>query len=116
MIGAASSKQYSGLPPTADTIAPSVTKTHQAVPAPSALFRAVELEVTDEIRIMIASEARILILNWNLRVYPRLRWLPRAGREMVFVINREFLDYNQMRSFKSVSSDIAFKYSYTFRF
>ena len=45
-----------------------------------------------------------------------LRWLPRAGREMVFVINREFLDYDQTRTFKSVSSDIAFKFSYTFRF
>jgi hypothetical protein len=45
-----------------------------------------------------------------------VRWLPRAGREMVFVINREFLDYDRTRSFKSVSSDIAFKLSYTFRF
>jgi hypothetical protein len=45
-----------------------------------------------------------------------LRWLPRAGREMVLVMNREFQDYDQRRSFKSVSSDIAFKFSYTFRF
>jgi hypothetical protein len=45
-----------------------------------------------------------------------LRWLPRAGREMVFVINREFQDYTETRNFKSVSSDIAFKFSYTFRF
>lgn len=45
-----------------------------------------------------------------------LRWLPRAGREMVFVINREFQDYDQTRSFKSVSSDIALKVSYTFRY
>lgn len=45
-----------------------------------------------------------------------LRWLPRAGREMVFVINREFQDYNETRSFKSVASDIAFKFSCTFRF
>jgi hypothetical protein len=45
-----------------------------------------------------------------------LRWLPRAGREMVFVINREFQDYTDTRSFKSVSSDIALKLSYTFRF
>lgn len=45
-----------------------------------------------------------------------LRWLPRAGREMVLVINREFQDFDQRRSFTSVSSDIAFKLSYTFRF
>lgn len=45
-----------------------------------------------------------------------LRWLPRAGREMVFVINREFDDPNQTRSFKSTYSDIAFKVSYTFRY
>jgi hypothetical protein len=45
-----------------------------------------------------------------------LRWLPRAGREMVFVINREFEDPNQTRSFKSTYSDIAFKVSYTFRY
>ena len=51
-------------------------------------------------------------LGWN----SILRWLPRAGREMVFVINREFQDDTDTRSFKSVSSDIAFKFSYTFRF
>jgi len=45
-----------------------------------------------------------------------LRWLPRAGREMVFVINREFEDPNQTRSFHSTYSDIAFKFSYTFRY
>jgi hypothetical protein len=45
-----------------------------------------------------------------------LRWLPRAGREMVFVINREFRDYAETRSFESFSSDVAFKFSYTFRF
>jgi hypothetical protein len=45
-----------------------------------------------------------------------LRWLPRAGRETVFVINREFQDYTETRTFKSTSSDIAFKFSYTFRF
>ncbi|MFQ6006499.1 MAG: DUF5916 domain-containing protein [Woeseia sp.] len=45
-----------------------------------------------------------------------LRWLPRAGREMVLVVNREFQDFDQRRRFKSVSSEIAFKFSYTFRF
>ena len=45
-----------------------------------------------------------------------LRWLPQAGREMVFVINREFQHYHQTRHFKSVSADVALKLSYTFRF
>jgi hypothetical protein len=44
------------------------------------------------------------------------RWLPRAGREMVFVVNHEFEDPTETRNFKSLSSDIAFKFSYTFRF
>ncbi len=35
---------------------------------------------------------------------------------MMFVINWEFQDYNQTRSFKSVTSDIVFKFSYRFRF
>jgi len=52
----------------------------------------------------------------SLGINSILRWLPRAGREMVFVINREFQDYDLTRSFRSVSSDIAFKFSYTFRF
>jgi hypothetical protein len=52
----------------------------------------------------------------GLGVNSILRWLPRAGREMVFVINREFQDYTETRSFKSLSSDVAFKFSYTFRF
>ncbi|MFQ5548262.1 MAG: DUF5916 domain-containing protein [Woeseia sp.] len=45
-----------------------------------------------------------------------LRWLPTAGREMVLVVNREFQHFEQRRRFKSASSDIAFKFSYTFRF
>lgn len=45
-----------------------------------------------------------------------LRWLPRAGREMVLVINREFQDTDEGRRFESLSSDVALKISYTFRF
>jgi hypothetical protein len=52
----------------------------------------------------------------SLGVNSILRWLPRAGREMVFVINREFDDPNRTRSFHSTYSDIAFKFSYTFRY
>jgi hypothetical protein len=45
-----------------------------------------------------------------------LRWIPRAGREMVLVVNREFIDYTRDRTFTSVTGDITFKFSYTFRF
>ena len=45
-----------------------------------------------------------------------LRWMPRAGREALLVINREFADYTRDRSFTSVTGDITFKFSYTFRF
>ena len=52
----------------------------------------------------------------SLGINSILRWLPRAGREMVFVINREFEDPSQTRSFESTYSDIAFKVNYTFRY
>ena len=45
-----------------------------------------------------------------------LRWVPRAGRELVLVLNREFIDPLENRHFESVSGDITFKFSYTFRF
>ena len=45
-----------------------------------------------------------------------VRWLPRAGREMVFVLNREFEDTDLTSRFRSTSQDLAFKLSYTFRF
>lgn len=52
----------------------------------------------------------------SLGVNSILRWLPRAGREMVFVMNREFRGYTENRSFQSYSADVAFKFNYTFRF
>jgi hypothetical protein len=45
-----------------------------------------------------------------------VRWVPLAGRELVLVLNREFIDPMENYSFKSLSGDIAFKFSYTFRF
>ena len=45
-----------------------------------------------------------------------LRWVPRAGREMVLVVNREFIDPLGNRSFQSSTGDVTFKFSYTFRF
>ena len=40
----------------------------------------------------------------------------RAGREMVLVLNREFLDTGGNYTFKSITSDLTFKFGYTFRF
>ena len=45
-----------------------------------------------------------------------LRWVPRAGREVLLVVNREFIDYTGRRDFRSVTGDVTFKFSYTFRF
>jgi hypothetical protein len=45
-----------------------------------------------------------------------LRWMPLAGREVLLVVNREFQDFTRDRTFTSVSGDITFKASYTFRF
>lgn len=44
------------------------------------------------------------------------RWVPRAGREVLLVINREFIDYTLDYDFRSVAGDITFKFGYTFRF
>jgi hypothetical protein len=45
-----------------------------------------------------------------------LRWVPRAGREMIFELKREYIDPMETRSFESISNDITFKYSHTYRF
>ena len=45
-----------------------------------------------------------------------LGWIPRAGRELILVVNREYMDYLEDRHFTAVSGDITFKTSYTFRF
>ena len=45
-----------------------------------------------------------------------MRWIPQAGREMVLVLNREFIDFDETRDFVSTSSDLTFKINYTFRF
>lgn len=45
-----------------------------------------------------------------------MRWIPVAGREFVLVVNRDFIDIDETRNFKSRSSDLAAKVSYTFRF
>jgi hypothetical protein len=55
-------------------------------------------------------------VSYALGVNSILRWMPRAGREVIFVVNREFLDYTRDQTFTSVTGDITFKFSYTFRF
>lgn len=45
-----------------------------------------------------------------------IRYVPRAGRELVLVANREYIDYRQDRTFIAAYSDIIFKITYTFRF
>lgn len=45
-----------------------------------------------------------------------MRWIPLAGREMVFVVNREFVDFEESKNFVSTAQDLTFKVNYTFRF
>ena len=45
-----------------------------------------------------------------------LRWIPRAGRETVLVLNSQLEDLDRDRSFHSQSSDLTLKLSHTFRF
>ncbi len=45
-----------------------------------------------------------------------LRYQPTAGREAALIVNREYVDFSQDRTFTKVYGDIAFKVSYTFRF
>ena len=55
-------------------------------------------------------------VSYSLGVNSILRWVPRAGREMVLVVNREYIDFIRQQHFNRVSGDITFKFSYTFRF
>ena len=45
-----------------------------------------------------------------------MRWIPLAGREVVFVVNRDFVDFEETNDFVSSTQDLAFKANYTFRF
>ncbi len=55
-------------------------------------------------------------VSYTMGLNSILRWVPRAGREAVLVINREFADYSHDRTFTSVSGDITAKAAFTFRF
>jgi len=55
-------------------------------------------------------------VSYSLGINSILRWVPRAGREVILVVNRELVDYLRDRTFTSVTGDITFKFAYTFRF
>jgi hypothetical protein len=45
-----------------------------------------------------------------------VRWIPRAGREAVFVVNTQQEDFDRDGRFRSYTSDLTLKLSYTFRY
>jgi hypothetical protein len=45
-----------------------------------------------------------------------MRWIPQAGREMVLVLNRDYVDFDDNGNFRTSTGDVAAKVSYTFRF
>ena len=45
-----------------------------------------------------------------------LRWIPRAGRETVLAVNSQQEDFDRDGRFRSYTSDLTLKLSYTFRF
>ena len=55
-------------------------------------------------------------VSYTMGLNSILRWMPRAGREVLLVVNREFADYTKDRTFTSDTGDVTFKFSYTFRF
>lgn len=55
-------------------------------------------------------------VSYGLGLNSILRYIPRAGREIVFVVNQEYVDLLRDRNFVRVYSDMTFKISYTFRF
>lgn len=55
-------------------------------------------------------------VSYGLGLNSILRFVPRAGREIVFVVNRDYVDLLRDRNFVQVYSDMTFKITYTFRF
>ncbi len=45
-----------------------------------------------------------------------LRWVPQAGREIILMLTCEYIDVNGNLTFQTVSGDLTFKFSYTFRY
>ncbi len=55
-------------------------------------------------------------VSYSLGLNSILRFVPRAGREIVLVVNRDYVDLLQDRNFVQTYSDMTFKITYTFRF
>jgi len=55
-------------------------------------------------------------VSYRLGVNSILRYVPRAGREIVVVVNQEYIDMLQDRHFEKTYTDMTFKITYTFRF
>ncbi len=55
-------------------------------------------------------------VSYSLGFNSIIGWIPRAGRRIIFVVNREFIDYTHDRDFTKVSGDVTLKLNYTFRF
>ena len=45
-----------------------------------------------------------------------MRWIPEAGREIVLVVNRDYVDFDNSGNFRTSTGDVTAKISYTFRF
>lgn len=52
----------------------------------------------------------------TMGVNMRLHWIPRAGRELFFVIDRNYEDFDLDNRFRVLTSDATVKMNYTFRF
>ena len=56
----------------------------------------------------------------ELAINSRLRWIPKAGREVIFVVNHGYLVDESLpssrRSWRSLETDVVLKASYTFRY
>lgn len=49
-------------------------------------------------------------------IHSRLVWIPKAGRQFFLVLNRNFHDSDKDGSFRSLTSELTARVSYTFRF
>ena len=55
-------------------------------------------------------------VSYGLGLNSILRYVPRAGREIVLVVNQEYVDLLRDRNFEKIYNDMTFKITYTFRF
>jgi len=55
-------------------------------------------------------------VSYRIGLNSILRNVPRAGREVVVVVNQEYIDLLRDRNFEKTYSDITFEIIYSFRF